>query len=78
MEAHKPDLVFVSAGFDAHELDPLADINLTENDFRWITQEIVRYANQYAKGRIISALEGGYHLEALAASAHAHIEELCS
>lgn len=78
IEAHKPDLIFVSAGFDAHELDPLADINLTENDFRWITQEIVRYANQYAKGRIISALEGGYHLEALAASAHAHIEELCS
>ncbi len=77
IESHEPDLIFVSAGFDAHELDPLADINLTENDFRWITQQIVRYANQYANGRIVSALEGGYHLDALAVSAHAHIEELC-
>ena len=77
IEFHEPDLIFISAGFDAHELDPLADINLSETDFRWITQQIVGYANQYAQGRIVSALEGGYHLEALAASAHAHIEELC-
>ena len=78
IESHEPDLIFISAGFDAHALDPLAQINLSEADYRWITQQIVVYANKHAQGRIVSALEGGYHLQALASSAQAHLEELCS
>ena len=77
LERHQPELIFISAGFDAHELDPLANINLSEDDFEWITQEIVVYANHFSNGRIISTLEGGYHLDALARSAHAHIKALC-
>ena len=73
IEQHKPDLIFVSAGFDAHQLDPLASLNLLEEDFIWVTNLITSAANQYAKGRIISTLEGGYHLDALARSATAHI-----
>tara|TARA_B100000795_G_scaffold197786_1_gene151704 strand:- start:241 stop:765 length:525 start_codon:yes stop_codon:yes gene_type:complete len=73
LERHKPDLIFVSAGFDAHRLDPLASLNLIEDDFIWITKLITATANQYARGRIISTLEGGYHLDALASSATAHI-----
>ena len=77
IESHQPDLIFISAGFDAHELDPLAQINLSKDDFTWITNEIVSLANAHCDGRIVSALEGGYHLEALAESARCHIESLC-
>jgi acetoin utilization deacetylase AcuC-like enzyme len=73
LEQHKPDLIFVSAGFDAHQLDPLAGLNLLEEDFIWITNLITATANQYSQGRVISTLEGGYHLDALANSATAHI-----
>ncbi len=76
IEAHKPDLIFVSAGFDAHARDPLANINLVENDFAWVTSGIVGMANQFSDGRIISTLEGGYDLQALAGSAQAHLEAL--
>ena len=76
VEAHQPDIVFVSAGFDAHIDDPLADLRLVEDDYRWVTQFIVEVANQYAQGRVVSTLEGGYNLEALARSAAAHIEAL--
>ncbi len=72
----KPDLLFVSAGFDAHKKDPLGELNWTEDDFRWITKLIIDLANSYSEGRIVSTLEGGYDLEALASSAQVHIEEL--
>jgi acetoin utilization deacetylase AcuC-like enzyme len=76
LEAHQPDIVFVSAGFDAHIDDPLADLRLVEDDYRWVTQFIVAVANQCAQGRVVSTLEGGYNLEALARSAAVHIEAL--
>ena len=76
LEAHQPDIVFVSAGFDAHVNDPLADLRLVEDDYRWVTQFIVSIANQYAQGRVVSTLEGGYDLDALARSVTAHLEAL--
>ena len=76
IEAHQPDLILVSAGFDAHRADPLAQINLVEADFAWVTAEIVALANQFAQGRVVSTLEGGYDLDALACSARAHLEAL--
>jgi len=72
----RPQIIFISAGFDGHRLDPLADFFLDEEDFRWITTQIVQLSDTTSKGRIISTLEGGYHLPALARSAKAHIEEL--
>ncbi len=76
LEAQQPDLVFISAGFDAHRDDPLAALNLDETDFRWITQLISDAADQYCGGRIISALEGGYDLNALAHSVETHVATL--
>ena len=64
---------FLSAGFDAHVDDPLADLRLVERDYRWVTQFIVSIANQYAQGRVVSTLEGGYDLDALARSVTAHL-----
>mgnify|MGYP002059104571 CR=1 FL=1 len=78
MEAHRPDLVLISAGFDAHRDDPLAHINLDETDFTWVTQEITALAEQFSQGRIVSTLEGGYDLQALADSALAHLEMLAA
>ena len=74
---HKPQLILVSAGFDAHQADPLADINLQADDFAWITQFIVTAANEYSEGRVLSTLEGGYDLTALAQSVESHLEALC-
>ena len=76
IEAHEPNIIFVSAGFDAHAEDPLANLNLREDDYRWVTQFIVAMANQYAGGRVVSALEGGYDLDALARSVTVHLEAL--
>ena len=76
IEAHQPHLIFVSAGFDAHRADPLAQINLVEADFAWVTSEIAALADQFADGRIVSTLEGGYDLEALANSVLAHLQAL--
>ena len=76
LEAHQPDIVFVSAGFDAHVNDPLADLRLVEDDYRWVTQFIVSIAIQYAQGRVVSTLEGGYDLDALARSVTAHLGAL--
>ncbi len=73
---HKPQLILVSAGFDAHQADPLADINLTEEDFAWITNLIVAAANEYSEGRVLSTLEGGYDLTALTHSVERHLEVL--
>lgn len=74
----KPDLVFISAGFDAHQGDPLANLQLTSEDFGWITRFTIDIANLYSKKRIISTLEGGYHLQHLADATMAHIDALTS
>ena len=71
-----PALLLISAGFDAHRDDPLGDLLLDETDFRWITSLIADAANRHANGRIVSILEGGYHLDALARSVATHLEEL--
>lgn len=71
-----PDLVLISAGFDAHEADPLAQLNLTEEDFSWITEQLIAIAHASAGGRIVSVLEGGYDLHALARSVQAHVTAL--
>lgn len=72
----QPQLIIISAGFDAHADDPLAYLKLHEDDYVWITARIREFADQYAEGRIVSALEGGYSLGALARSALAHVEAL--
>lgn len=71
-----PDLVLISAGFDAHEADPLANLRLLEPDFAWATQEILKVADRRAHGRVVSMLEGGYDLTALARSAAVHVKAL--
>ncbi len=71
-----PELVVISAGFDAHMRDPLANLNLTEDDFAWATRRIMEVADCCAEGRVVSVLEGGYDLEALADSAAAHVTAL--
>ena len=76
LEAHRPEILFVSAGFDAHRDDPLANLRLTEADYAWVTGKLVDLAQRHAQGRIVSSLEGGYALPALARSAVAHIKAL--
>jgi acetoin utilization deacetylase AcuC-like enzyme len=76
IEAHRPDLILISAGFDGHKLDDIAQLNLSEADYQWVTEEIAALADQYAAGRVVSALEGGYHFEALASSTLVHLEGL--
>lgn len=76
IEAHKPQLIFVSAGFDAHRDDPLGGLLLAEADYAWVTRVICDFANRFSQGRVISALEGGYNLDALARSVGAHVGEL--
>ncbi len=73
-----PDLILISAGFDAHEADPLAQLKLQFDDYDWITREICDYAEQACKGRIVSVLEGGYNLEALGPCTRAHVLALAS
>ena len=72
----QPDLIVISAGFDAHMRDPLANLNLLEPDFAWVTRAIMTVAELSAQGRVVSVLEGGYDLEALAQSAAAHVTAL--
>ncbi|MCB1335655.1 MAG: histone deacetylase family protein [Roseivivax sp.] len=76
LRAFAPELIILSAGFDAHQDDPLAQLNWTVDDFRWITRELCAIAAEVCGGRVVSTLEGGYDLQALAASAKAHVEEL--
>jgi acetoin utilization deacetylase AcuC-like enzyme len=73
VEDFEPDLVMISAGFDAHAADPLANLNLHENDFAWATEQLADVARRFAGNRLVSALEGGYDLAALKASARAHV-----
>jgi acetoin utilization deacetylase AcuC-like enzyme len=72
----RPDLILISAGFDAHHRDPLAQINLVAEDFDWITAELMGIAGRYCDNRIVSVLEGGYDLQGLAESAGLHIARL--
>lgn len=76
LERFRPQLILVSAGFDAHRDDPLANLNLTEEDYDWITREIMAIAGRHAEGRVIATLEGGYALPALGRSAATHIRAL--
>lgn len=76
LKKFNPQLILISAGFDAHKDDPLASLRLVEDDFRWLTEELVLIAEASCKGRIISSLEGGYHLKALGASVAAHVAAL--
>ena len=78
LDEFKPQLVFISAGFDAHADDPLAEIKLTESDYTWVTKKIDAVSQRYASNHIISVLEGGYALTALGRSAVAHIDALFS
>ena len=76
LEAFKPEMIFVSAGFDAHREDDLGNMGLVENDYTWITEQIRRVADRHASGRIVSCLEGGYNLSALGRSVVAHVRAL--
>lgn len=76
MRRFEPQMLLISAGFDAHHMDPLADMRLTEADFQWMTQTLVDYARAHCHDRIVSTLEGGYDLEALARSTCVHIKTL--
>ncbi|WP_419898284.1 histone deacetylase family protein [Roseomonas sp. USHLN139] len=76
LEGFGPELIIVSAGFDAHARDPLAQLRVREADFNWLTAEICRIADRLCGGRVVSTLEGGYDLEALASSAAGHVRAL--
>jgi len=76
LEAFKPQMIFVSAGFDAHREDDLGQLGLVEDDYRWLTERLVELADKHAQGRIVSCLEGGYNLSALARSVAAHLRVL--
>ena len=73
LQAFQPELVFVSAGFDAHRDDEMSHVTLTDADFKWVSERIVEVANESASGRIISVLEGGYELKSLARCVEAHV-----
>jgi acetoin utilization deacetylase AcuC-like enzyme len=76
LEAHKPEMIFISAGFDAHREDDMGQMGLVEQDYTWITQRIKDVARCHAQGRIVSCLEGGYNLSALGRSVEAHLRVL--
>jgi len=73
-----PEMIFVSAGFDAHRSDPLADLLFEADDYEWVSQRIAEAADELCDGRLVSTLEGGYALDALAASCAVHIQALCA
>jgi acetoin utilization deacetylase AcuC-like enzyme len=76
LDAFRPQMIFVSAGFDAHRDDELGQLGLVEADYTWITEQIKAIADRHAGGRIVSCLEGGYNLAALARSVAAHLRVL--
>jgi acetoin utilization deacetylase AcuC-like enzyme len=76
LHAHRPEMIFISAGFDAHREDDIGGMALVEADYAWITAQVMEVARLHAKGRIVSCLEGGYNLSALGRSAAAHIRVL--
>ena len=76
LETFAPELIVISAGFDAHVRDPLANLNLTEPDYAWVTEKLIALAKRHGEGRLVSVLEGGYDLQALAGSVAAHVGAL--
>jgi acetoin utilization deacetylase AcuC-like enzyme len=76
LEEFRPEMIFISAGFDAHRDDDMAGLNFVESDYAYVTRALRDVADRHAKGRLVSALEGGYNLNALAKSAAAHVREL--
>ena len=76
LNAFRPEFVFISAGFDGHVLDDMSAVSLTESDYSWLTSELVKIARTHADGRILSMLEGGYELRALARSVECHLRAL--
>jgi acetoin utilization deacetylase AcuC-like enzyme len=76
IDAFKPEMILISAGFDAHESDPLANLRFTDEDFAWATDVLLKAAGRHCAGRVVSTLEGGYDLDALASSAAAHVSAL--
>jgi acetoin utilization deacetylase AcuC-like enzyme len=76
LHAFRPQMIFVSAGFDAHREDDLGEMCLVEADYAWITRQVMAVAREHAQGRIVSCLEGGYDLSALGRSVVAHIKVL--
>ena len=78
LDRFRPEIVLISAGFDAHRSDPLAQLALDESDYVWVTEQLLDMADRHAKGRVVAALEGGYNLGALASSVAAHLRVLMS
>ncbi len=76
LKKFSPELVIVSAGFDAHHRDPLASLNLAAEDFGWVTRQLMEVADSSAGGRIVSVLEGGYDLQGLKESVAAHVTRI--
>lgn len=76
LQRFQPQLILISAGFDAHYMDPLAELNFSEDDYAWLTRQILGVAAESCQGRVVSVLEGGYNLPALAASVAAHVKAL--
>ena len=76
LDEFKPEMIFISAGFDAHREDDLGQLGLVEADYKWITEQIKNVAAKHSKGRIVSSLEGGYNLSALGRSVEAHVRAL--
>lgn len=76
LHAHRPQMIFISAGFDAHREDELGQLGLVEDDYAWITRQLMAVAKEHAQGRIVSCLEGGYNLSALGRSVVAHLKAL--
>jgi acetoin utilization deacetylase AcuC-like enzyme len=72
----RPDIIFISAGFDAHSTDPLGQLQLEDNDFRWMTRTVMQWANDACDGRVVSCMEGGYNLETLGATVREHVRTL--
>ena len=77
LQKFEPELILISAGFDAHEADPLAELNWSTADFSWLTERLCKIAKECCEGRVVSTLEGGYDLKALADSVKAHVTKLC-
>jgi acetoin utilization deacetylase AcuC-like enzyme len=76
LDRFSPELMLVSAGFDAHERDPLGSLMMTADDFGWVTRELMNSAEKHCDGRLVAVLEGGYDLQGLADSVSAHVSEL--
>lgn len=76
LDAFKPELVMISAGFDAHQADDISSIGLTDRDYAWVTSKLLEVADKHAGGKLVSSLEGGYELHSLARSVEAHLREM--